>query len=113
MLSTRLANGVMTEPEQTVLRCTNCGTRWLSPAGELLVETDERCLHCGGSLVFDDQDENNDQDENIDELRTHEDRVPKLGRLGQKGKEGAIYAIAWVSRVRRDALRDLQPEAAD
>lgn len=120
MFSTRRAKGVMTEPELRVLRCTNCGTRWLSPAGALLVETDERCLHCGGSLVFD------DRDENIDELRTHGDRVPTLGGLVQKGREGAIYAFAWVSRVRRgkivsfkgcldpsDALRDLQPEAAD
>lgn len=184
VLSTRLANGSMTEPELAVLACTGCGARWLSPAGARLVEMEDACLHCGGPLVFDDQDDSIstvrrawstllahdvdgifDQhdpeveiqpaathlDESVEpvyrgheglrrwmddcsgrwkmvpnELQTHGDHVLTRGRLVQRGKEDANYAVAWISRVRRgkvvsfkgylnpsEALHDLQVEAAD
>ena len=44
----------------TSLRCTGCGSLWVSPAGPVVVVKGERCLHCECELTLADQGERND-----------------------------------------------------
>ena len=44
----------------TSLRCTGCGSLWLSPAGNAVVVKGERCLHCESELTVADQVDGSD-----------------------------------------------------
>jgi ketosteroid isomerase-like protein len=52
------------------MRCTACGAVWLSPAGHLVLDKGERCLHCEGELSVTD-----DVEDNVGTVRQAWDRL--------------------------------------